>query len=54
MNELKKLIDEICADFQDVNALLAARSRELDRREAFNEELGRQIKEIKESREKNR
>lgn len=39
MNELKETIDNICDDFADINAILAARSRELDRREAFDQEI---------------
>ena len=35
MDELQKIIKSICDDFADINAILAARSRELDRQELF-------------------
>ena len=47
MNELQETIRKICKDMADINALLAARSRELDRRERFNDELKRDINELK-------
>ena len=43
MNELKETIDNICDDFA---AILAARSRELDRREAFDQEISEQIQNL--------
>ena len=46
MNELKETIDNICDDFADINAILAARSRELDRREAFDQEISQQIQNL--------
>lgn len=46
MNELKETIDNICDDFADINAILAARSRELDRREAFDQEISEQIQNL--------
>ena len=46
MNELKETIDNICDDFADINAILAARSRELDRREAFEQEISEQIQNL--------
>lgn len=46
MNELKETIDNICDDFADTNAILAARSRELDRREAFDQEISEQIQNL--------
>lgn len=46
MNELKEAIDNICDDFADINAILAARSRELDRREAFDQEISEQIQNL--------
>lgn len=46
MNELKETIDNICDDFADINVILAARSRELDRREAFDQEISEQIQNL--------
>lgn len=46
MNELKETIDNICDDFANINAILAARSRELDRREAFDQEISEQIQNL--------
>lgn len=46
MNELKETIDNICDDFADINAILASRSRELDRREAFDQEISEQIQNL--------
>ena len=46
MDELKETIDNICDDFADINAILAARSRELDRREAFDQEISEQIQNL--------
>lgn len=46
MNELKETIDNIYDDFADINAILAARSRELDRREAFDQEISEQIQNL--------
>lgn len=46
MNELKETIDNICDDFADINAILAARSRELYRREAFDQEISEQIQNL--------
>ncbi len=46
MNELKETIDNICDDFADINEILAARSRELDRREAFDQEISEQIQNL--------
>ena len=46
MNELKETIDNICDDFADINTILAARSRELDRREAFDQEISEQIQNL--------
>lgn len=50
MNELQETIKSICDDFADINAILAARSRELDRRIAFDEEVSEQINSILKSR----
>lgn len=46
MNELQETIKSICDDFADISAILAARSRELDRRVAFDEEISEQINSI--------
>ena len=48
MNELQETIRRICEDMADISAMLAARSRELDRRERFDEEIGKEIDELKE------
>lgn len=50
MEELQKIIKSICDDFSGINAILAARSRELDRRTAFDEEISEQINLILKSR----
>lgn len=50
MKELQKTIENINKEFADINAILAARSRELDRREKFDKEISRQIQEILKSR----
>ena len=47
MEELEKVIKSICDEFADINAILAARSRELDRRARFDEEIGEIIADIK-------
>ena len=47
MNELQETIRKICKDMADISALLAARSRELDRRESFDEEFKNEIYELK-------
>lgn len=39
-------IEEINGCLSELSALLAARSRELDRRRAFDEEISEQIKEL--------
>lgn len=46
MDELKELIKSMCNDLEDINALLAARSRELDRREQWDKEISNMIKSI--------
>lgn len=46
MNELQETIKSICDDFADISAILAARSRELDRRVAFDKEISEQINSI--------
>ena len=46
MNELKETIDNSCDVCADINAILAARSRELDRREAFDQEISEQIQNL--------
>ena len=50
MKELQKTIENINKEFADINAMLAARSWELDRREKFDKEISRQIHEILKSR----
>lgn len=50
MEELQKIIKNICDDFADVNAILAARSRELDRQAAFDKEVSKQINSILKTR----
>lgn len=47
MDELQKIIKSICDDFADINAILAARSRELDRREQFDKETETEINNLK-------
>lgn len=46
MNELQEIIKSICDDFADISAILAARSRALDRRVVFDEEISEQINSI--------
>ena len=46
MDELKELIKSMCDDLADINALLAARSRELDRRELWDKEISNTIQSI--------
>ena len=46
--EAEETIRRICEDMADISAMLAARSRELDRRERFDEEIGKEIDELKE------
>ena len=50
MNELQETIKSICDEFADISAILAARSRELDRRELFDKEIETEIKNIKKNR----
>ena len=47
MEELEKVIESICDEFADINAILAARSRELDRRAKFDKEIEEIIADIK-------
>lgn len=54
MDELQKIIKSICNDFADINAILAARSRELDRRELFDKEIETEINNIKKNRHENK
>ena len=53
MDELQKIIKSICNDFADINAILAARSRELDRRELFDNEIETEINNLKRNRHEN-
>ena len=54
MEELQKVIESICNNLAGINETLAARSRELDRRARFDDEIGNIINEIKSRYEKNR
>lgn len=54
MDELQKIIKSICDDFADINAILAARSRELDRREQFDKEIETEIDNLKRNRYENK
>ena len=47
---LQKTIENINKEFADINAIMAARSRELDRRERFDKEISQQIHEILKTR----
>lgn len=47
MDELKEIIDSINDDFRDINAILAVRSRELDRREQWDKEISELINSIR-------
>lgn len=47
MEELEKVIKSICNNLAGINETLAARSRELDRRARFDEEIGEIIAEIR-------
>ncbi|WP_308773088.1 hypothetical protein [uncultured Bacteroides sp.] len=47
MDELQKIIKSICDEFVDISAILAARSRELDRREQFDKEIETKINNLK-------
>lgn len=53
MEELQKVIKSICDEFADINAILAARSRELDRRELFDKEIETEINNLKQNRHEN-
>lgn len=54
MNELQETIKSICDEFADINAILAARSRELDRRELFDKEIDTEINNLKQNRHENK
>lgn len=54
MEELQKVIKSICDEFADINAILVARSRELDRRELFDKEIETEINNIKKNRHENK
>lgn len=54
MEELQKVIKSICDEFADINAILAARSRELDRRELFDKEIETEINNLKQNRYENK
>ena len=44
----------ICDEFADISAILAARSRELDRRELFDKKIETEINNIKKNRHENK
>lgn len=54
MEELQKVIKSICDEFADINAILATRSRELDRRELFDKEIDTEINNLKKNRHENK
>lgn len=54
MEELQKVIKSICDEFADINAILAARSRELDRRELFDKEIDTEINNLKQNKHENK
>ncbi|WP_337558295.1 hypothetical protein [Phocaeicola plebeius] len=54
MEELQKVIKSICDEFADINVILAARSRELDRRELFDKEIDTEINNLKQNRHENK
>lgn len=54
MEELQKVIKSICDEFADINTILAARSRELDRRELFDKEIDTEINNLKQNRHENK
>lgn len=54
MNELQETIKSICDEFADINAILAARLRELDRRELFDKEIDTEINNLKQNRHENK
>lgn len=54
MEELQKVIKSICDEFADINAILAARSMELDRRELFDKEIDTEINNLKQNRHENK
>lgn len=54
MEELREIIKSICDDFADISAILAARSRELDRRELFDNEIETEINNLKRNRHENK
>lgn len=47
MEELERVIDSICNNLAGLNETLAERSRELDRRAKFDEEIDEIIADIK-------
>lgn len=54
MNELQETIKSICDEFADICAILAARSRELDRRELFDKKIDTEINNLKQNRHENK
>ena len=52
MNQLTQIVQDINNDLKEIRQMLADRSKELERREKFDEEISRQIREIYESRKR--
>ena len=51
MNQLTQIVQDINNDLKEIRQMLADRSKELERREKFDEEISRQIREILNKRE---
>lgn len=50
MNGLEKLIGQMADDVREINGILMARSRELDRRAEFDKEISEEIQKILQNR----
>lgn len=46
MNNLERLVIQMTDDLKEINGILAARSRELDRRDEFDKKVSEEIQEI--------
>ena len=46
MNNLERLVIQMTDDLKEINGILAARSRELDRRAEFDKKVSEEIQEI--------
>lgn len=46
MNNLERLVIQMTDDLKEINGILAARSRELDRRAEFDKKISEEIQEI--------